>query len=222
MNLLDFILLAVVAVTVFFAAKKGFVLSLIEFVSGLLAIALSYAVAPAVSGSVYNSYFKAKVIDALSEKFPTLAAGKPLSISISDITGLLPKGAAFLTDNLGLSDSKLELPSVSKYISIEQLEQNLAAPIIKAVSTVIAFVVIAILLTIALRIAARLLNKLVKVTPLKSLNTVLGAVFGAVKGLLNAGILAVLLSLIGSVTAPSAFASFVENSRICEAVLKIF
>ncbi|HPU67230.1 MAG TPA: CvpA family protein [Clostridiales bacterium] len=222
MNILDFIFIAVVVLTVFFAAKKGFVLSLIEFVSGLLAIFISYAVAPAVAGSIYNSYFKEKVIGILTEKFPALASGKPLTISISDITNILPKSLSFLAENVGLESGRIELPNASKYISIEQLEQNLAAPIMKVALTVIAFAILSIVLIIALRIAARLLNKLVKVTPLRSLNTLLGAVFGAVKGILQTGILAAVLSLLGSLTTPSALSGLVENSKICEFVLKLF
>jgi len=64
---LDLIILAIIGLCAFFAAKKGFVSTLLECVGFILAIILAVNLAGPIAAFTYDSAIKPSVVDSITE-----------------------------------------------------------------------------------------------------------------------------------------------------------
>lgn len=211
---LDAVILVIIAGCAFFAAKKGFVRTLIEFVGFLAAIFLAFTLSSAVSDFVYD-----KTIRPAAET--AIAAG----IESSAEDAAMPEFILNLAGKAGINE---EMISSAVGINAEEIAKNvtetalkpLAINVIKFISIILIFVI----LLIVVKILARFLNSLFKGVLFGTANKTLGAVLGGAKGIIYSVIFCVAASLIVSLTESGILFitdDSIQNSYICKFILSV-
>ena len=182
--LLDFIIIAIIAITVYFAAKNGFVKTAISALSFIIAIAVTAAFASPLADALKEAPFTETVEAAVTDM---------VKDSIFDEKGL----EQFVNGESEGLNSILSLAGVEKNDFIEwyngrdasgedvltQASQFIARPIIDAIAMLAAIVLLYIGTQILLSIAAFFLNKLASLPILRTANTGLGILLGVILAL---------------------------------------
>lgn len=182
--LLDFIIIAIIAVTVYFAAKNGFVKTAISAVSFIVAIAVTAIFAEPLADALKDAPFAETVETAVTDM---------VKDSISDENGLeefvngesdglnavlglagIEKSEFISWYNESLNGEDGAMTAVAKYI---------ASPIIDIIALLVAIVILYIGTQILLSIVAFFLNKLANLPVLRTANKGLGVVLGVVLAL---------------------------------------
>lgn len=186
--ILDVILLTVFAAFVFVAAKKGFMLSLLELVAVIAALALSYQFSPVVAQSAYDSVVEKSLIETVE-----LQIEENLNISSSTaqaemILEVIPNFMVSYASSVGIDLEDVKTKITSETFSAENLATELvskvAQPIVVAALTVLFFLLISAVLMFVLKWVAQLLAKIFKLPLIGTVNKVLGGVLGACKGVM--------------------------------------
>ena len=183
---LDIIIILIVSLTVYFAAKNGFVKTAISASSFIIAIALTAAFATPVAELIKASPLSVTVRNATEDR----------------IEGILLEGSYEMSSLLeGESEEFNKLLSVAridkddlmeKYVSMDpdKVAYNLAVeisnPIIDTVAIIVAIIIIYIGTQIILSVVSFILDKVCRLPVLKSCNKLLGIVVGVVLALLRA------------------------------------
>ena len=183
---LDIIIILIVSLTVYFAAKNGFVKTAISASSFIIAIVLTAAFATPVAEVIKESPLSVTVRNATEDR----------------IEGILLEGSYEISSLLeGESEEFNKLLAVAridkddlmeKYMSMDpdKVAYNLAVeisnPIIDTVAIIVAIIIIYIGTQIILSVVSFILDKVCRLPVLKSCNKLLGIVVGVVLALLRA------------------------------------
>lgn len=183
---LDIIIILIVSLTVYFAAKNGFVKTAISASSFIIAILLTAILTTPVAEAIKASPLSATVRNATEDR----------------IEGILLEGSYEISSLLeGESEEFNKLLAVAridkddlmeKYVSMDpdKVAYNLAVeisnPIIDTVAIIVAIIIIYIGTQIILSVVSFILDKVCRLPVLKSCNKFLGIVVGVVLALLRA------------------------------------
>lgn len=219
--ILDVILVAVFAAFVFTAAKKGFILSLLELVAVIAALFLSLQASPVVAQAAYAGFVEQSMINSVSEKITeTFGATSSATVTFVDV---LPQYMVNFAQSVGVDvesiANSLTLDGFSATEVATELVSNIAKPIIIGALTIIFFIIIAILLLFVLKFAAQLVAKLFKLPIIGTANKLLGGVLGACKGVLVVVFVCTIMKLlfagsdneIGKMVNDSYVVGFIDN-----------
>ncbi len=195
--LLDFIIIAIIAVTVYFAAKNGFVKTAISALSFIIAVAITAAFASPLADALRDAPFAETVETAVTDM---------VKDSIFDEEGL----EEFVNGESEGLNTVLSLAGVEKDEFIEWYNSEdangkdaltraakfIAEPIIDLIAMLVAIVVLFIGTQILLSIVAFLLNKLATLPILRTANKGLGIVLGVVLALLRVFLFCFVMNLL--------------------------
>ena len=195
--LLDFIIIAIIAVTVYFAAKNGFVKTAISALSFIIAVAITAAFASPLADALRDAPFAETVETAVTDM---------VKDSIFDEEGL----EEFVNGESEGLNTVLSLAGVEKDEFIEWYNSEdangedaltraakfIADPIIDLIAMLVAIVVLFIGTQILLSIVAFLLNKLATLPILRTANKGLGIVLGIVLALLRVFLFCFVMNLL--------------------------
>ena len=227
--IIDVILLAIIAVSAFFAYKKGFIGTLFSLIGTVVAIALSLMLCSPVSGFINDNFvnpavksYIIKVVDgssigqsyeeALTNGAQIVAKVKDMPASLKGVLDL----AGIKTEDIVAEANKTEATAAQ---AVDNLIDKIATPISTAISRVVALVGLFIILSIALWVVCKLLTAVFNALPLgKSLNKFGGLAFGVVRGLLILFIVSALFSAISKGVDPNSNNIF-SNKTIESTVL---
>lgn len=186
--ILDVILLTIFAAFVFVAAKKGFMLSLLELLAVILALALSYQFSPVVAQAAYDNVVEKSLVETVE-----IQIEENLNISSSTqqaevILEAIPDFMVTFASSVGIELEEVKTQITSQTFSAENLATELvskvAQPIVVAALTVLFFLLISAVLMFAFKWVAQLLSKIFKLPLIGTVNKVLGGVLGACKGVM--------------------------------------
>ncbi len=186
--ILDIILIAIFAAYVLFAAKKGFVRTLLELVAVVAAIFLSFQISPVIAQTAYDGFVEKQIVTALEEQIDENIDSLSVTEKTNAVLDAIPDFAVSLASSAGveISDIKDQI-SAQKFDSqnlAQSLVDKIAEPIVVGALKIIIFILLAVVLMIVLKIAAKYISKLFDIPVVKSLNKSLGGVLGAIKGAL--------------------------------------
>ena len=186
--ILDIILVAIFAAYVLFAAKKGFVRTLLELVAVVAAIFLSFQISPVIAQTAYDGFVEKQIVTALEEQIDENIDALSVTEKTNAVLDAIPEFAVSLASSAGveISDIKDQI-SAQKFDSqnlAQSLVDKIAEPIVVGALKIIIFILLAVVLMIVLKIAAKYISKLFDIPVVKSLNKSLGGVLGAIKGAL--------------------------------------
>ena len=186
--ILDIILVAIFAAYVFFAAKKGFVRTLLELVAVVAAIFLSLQISPVIAQTAYDGFVEKEIVATLEEQISENVDALSVTEKANAVLDSIPDFAVSLAASAGVEISTIKEQISSQKIDSQNLAQSLvdkiAEPIVVGALTIIIFILLAVVLMIALKFVAKLVSKLFDIPLVKSVNRSLGGVLGAIKGVL--------------------------------------
>ena len=212
--LLDLCFVAVFALSVFIAAKKGFFATLLD----LAAYVLSMIGAKLLSSQLAMPVYTAIVQPPLRERIGS-AAGADIGAQVAAAIQAIPDSISGVMQLLGISkESLLEKVSgmdLTGKHAIDRLMEAAVDPIASAVVRTALFVIIAFVLCAVLKVVFRLLNRLIKELPaIKQINTGLGVVLGVLRGAVVVFLLALTLGLLCGLTSNEKLIEIVRHSYV--------
>ena len=216
--ILDFLFVAILALSVFIAAKKGFFATLLDLAAYVLSMIgaklLSTQLAPTVYASVIQPPLREKIVTGFGS-----AATADIGTQVHDALQAIPDSIAGVMQLMGLSRESLidkvqSLDLTGKH-AIDRLMQATVDPIATAVVRTALFVIIAFVLMFVLKLLFRLLNHVIKELPaIKQINTGLGVVLGLLRGAVLVFLLALTLGLVSGLIANEWLIEAVRHSYV--------
>ena len=196
--LLDIIIVAIIALTIYFAFKNGFVKTAISALSFLLAIAVTAAFASPLADFLKETAV-AETVEAATEQAITDALAKdPIGIN-----GLLEGKSEEFNNLLTLAQidrSELAAWYSSNIANAESgevmLAKRIATPMVDIIATLIAIIVLYIGTQVILSIAAFILNKIASLPILRTANKGLGLAVGVVLALFRVCLFCFVMNLL--------------------------
>lgn len=192
--ILDLLIIAIIALSVFLAYKKGLIrtlFSLVGFVAAVvLAINLSAPVAKWLNDEFINPAVKNVVLSAVNGNDKVKDYEETLNkVNVVDVFQEMPESLRTFLENLNVDvDGIIDAAENSEKNSLaakERLIDSVADPISEAISNTAAIIGLMIIFFLVLLIATRLLDAIFRVLPFaKSINSAGGIVFGLIRGLL--------------------------------------
>ena len=215
--ILDVILLAIFIAFILVAAKKGFVLTLLELIAVVVALLVSYQFSPIVAQAAYDKVVEPKIIETVEQKIDEAVDVSATADQAKVIIDSIPEFMVKYAISVGVDTEEIKEKISSEEITSEniatQLTRKIAQPIAIGALTVIFFLLMSAILLFVLRWLAQLLSKSIKIPIVRKTNRILGGVLGACKGLLVVIFICTILDFLFS-GSESEFAEIVNKSYV--------
>lgn len=216
--LLDFCFVAVFALSVFIAAKRGFFATLLDLAAYVLSMIGAKLLSTQLAMPVYTSFVQPPLRERIAQGFGS-AAGADIGAQVTAAIDAIPDSINGVMQLLGISKESLiekvnGLDLTGKH-AIDSLMEAAVDPIASAGVRTALFVLIAIVLCAVLKVVFRLLNRLIKELPaIKQINTGLGVVLGVLRGAVLVFLLALALGLLCGLTSNDKLIEIVRHSYV--------
>lgn len=197
--LIDLVLLLVVGLAVYFAARKGFVRTVIEAVGLLAAVIITLTVCTPLANATYDKLIEPPLLEAADQEVYS-----SLDEAVSDAWDKLPDFIQNYAEAEGvvlneILENSNSIESSSRKV-VAEISQNTIKPIaIKLISALYSLVILTVLL-IVVKFLAVSLNKVFSFSFAGKINTFLGGVCGLVKGAAIAFLLCMVIYMVISFT----------------------
>lgn len=228
--ILDLILVGIIAISIFFAIRKGFIGTLISLIGTIVAISLSLILSGPVSNFIDNMFVNNPVKSYVLGVVDSSSSGKKYeealnSIDVSKSIQSMPDGLKSVLELAGLKpDDMIEEAenATQKTNNVKDgLINKIASPISKTISTVIAVVLLFLLLSIGIWFLSKLITAVISALPLgKTLNKSLGFIFGLVRGLAIVFVISVFFVTLSKAVKPESNNIFSKKTINSTFVLK--
>ena len=219
---IDLLILLIIFGSIVGGIRKGFVRSVMDFVTFIAAIICAWAFAPILADFFSDSYFMQRITASVTDAIDKVIGGAASPITLDSLFAEKPAAFVDIIDRYSANIAEAERfynaqVATGVQNAADKLSEFIAGPVASAVSNVIAFVVIFAAVSLVLTIIAVILDAVFKLPPLNTLNRVFGFMLGAVCGLLYAWAASmVLYAALPSLTAlwPEVFASSLLDNSI--------
>ena len=216
--ILDFLFVAILGLSVFIAAKKGFFATLLDLAAYVLSTIAAKLLSTQLAPGFYASFLQPSLRERIVAAFGT-AATQDVGKQVHSALQAIPDSIAGVMQLMGLSREslieKVQSLDLSGKHAIDRLMRAAVDPIGTAVVRTALFVIIAFVLMIVLKLLLRLLNHVIKELPaLKQINTGLGIVLGLLRGAVLVFLLALALGLISGLIANEWLIEVVRHSFV--------
>ncbi len=218
----DLIIVAAYIFMIFLAAKRGFVLTLIDLVGSILAMAIAFMISGSIAEWLYDNHFRETVLEMLTKHLPAGLSTSSFNLNPNIILDAFPEYIQSFITRFDLIPTGEALQSITDVFNVAVVEEKIVMPMAIGFLKMVCFIPTGIIILIAIKFVARIISKLVKKTPLKGLNTVLGAALGAVKGVLVIVLVCGVLTLLASFMSESSFTTGIAQSKICGMITNLF
>ena len=188
---LDIIIVCVIIVCVALGYKKGFVKTVMNLLSSVIAFLMAKVFSPPLANLIYSGWIKPSFISSVTAQIESFLTK---NISLGSLVGSdkpPPDNFVKMLENYGF-----KIPNVQEWLNEavskgadnvnEFVAEKIVEPVALGISTFIAFAAILIASLILLKIITLLLSKAVELSGLKSINKLGGTVLGLIYGLLLA------------------------------------
>ncbi len=215
--ILDVILLTVLGAFVFIAAKKGFMLSLLELIAVIVSLVLSYQFSPVVAQATYDNIVEENLIETVEVQIDETLNISSSTVQAEAVLESIPDFMVSFASSVGIELDEVKAKIISEKFSsgniATELVTRVAQPIVVAALTAIFFLLLSVILLFALKWVAKLLSKVFKLPLIGTVNKVLGGVLGACKGVMVIIFISTILKLIFA-GGDSEIATMVNNSYV--------
>lgn len=195
----DIVLLLIIVLSIIKCVRDGFVKSVLDIVSFIVALFCANAYAPALGSYLEKSFFLEKISDMVSGAIQTFGSG-----SAPDLGTLFEeKPEAFVNV---IERFQIDFSSVEAYFrkltgetdmgALEKLSDHIAAPLASAISYVVAFLCIFLATSIVMGIVVWIIDRIFNLPVLRTANKLLGVILGVVLGVFSAWTAVVLFQIL--------------------------
>lgn len=197
--LIDLVLLLIIGLAVYFAARKGFIRTVIEAVGLLAAVIITLTVCTPLANATYDKIIEPPLLEAADQEVHS-----SLDDAINDAWNKLPdfiqnyaEAEGVVLNEILENSSPIE-SNANKVVA--EISQNTIKPIaIKLISALYSLVILTVLL-FAVKFLAVSLNKVFSFSFAGKINTFLGGVCGLVKGVAIAFLVCIVIYMVISFT----------------------
>lgn len=215
--IIDIILALILATCLIIGWKKGFVKSLMDLASNLIAFIVARVVSVQAAPAIYSQYFETKARDTLVRELAS--AGSSASAQVQSALDSIPEALNGFFDLIGTDkESLVDLLSQSLdqagSETLDVLMTNVVSPVFTAVIKLVVFVAVFAVAVLVLKLLTLLLDKLTELPAIKQANELFGLLFGAVKGVIVVVFVCFALELLAGFIGNDSFSALVENSKI--------
>ncbi len=182
---LDIAIVLIFAITVFFAAKNGFIKTLISAVSFILAIIITATLCTPLAEFLKTTPIAESIEEATEEKITEFILD-----GAGDTDGLIEgKSSDFntLLTISGIEKEEIKTWYAENVVDVENKEsalaKKIAEPIINVIATAASIIILFVGTQILLSVLSRVLNIIAKLPVLRSCNKALGIVLGVILAL---------------------------------------
>ncbi len=221
---IDIILVAVFALFVYTAMKKGFMLSLLEFLAVIISFVLAYSLSPVVAEAAYDGFVEKQLVESVEDKIDENFSLEETGEQAEQLLDAIPDYMVAFAESFGISVNDIKRDLAKEDLSNEnlatELVENIAQPIAIGALTVVSFLILAVVLQIILKVLARLISGVFKLPVIGSANKILGAILGACKGIVVVIFICTVLTVVFS-SGDNEIADAVNDSLVINALDEI-
>ena len=221
---IDIILVAVFALFVYTAMKKGFMLSLLEFLAVIISFVLAYSLSPVVAEAAYDGFVEKQLVESVEDKIDENFSLEETGEQAEQLLDAIPDYMVAFAESFGISVNDIKHDLAKEDLSNEnlatELVENIAQPIAIGALTVVSFLILAVVLQIILKVLARLISGVFKLPVIGSANKILGAILGACKGIVVVIFICTVLTVVFS-SGDNEIADAVNDSLVINALDEI-
>lgn len=221
MNVIDYVIIGIVGVSLLFGLYRGFITSVLGLASIFIAMFAAYAIGPTVATAICQNE---TVVQTLVHYTDAASRLGDLDLSILTVSGL---DAATITDIV----SRVDLPApfdallsgnmaqqVFASIGSVNVSEYINQTIVTAIVSILSYIVVFIIAYVALTLIAGLIGYVFRFPRLKHLDAILGGVFGAIRGVFIVYVLFALIPILMTVLPFEEFGALVEASQLGNAL----
>lgn len=221
---LDIILAGIFIVLVVGAAKKGFILTVLEVVAIIAALFCASYISEPIAQTSYDTFIKHSVVKTINSEISEKAVSEKIEEVAFDT---IPEYAVSFAECAGINTQSVKLSinnTISKAIQNgktdeigEKVEENCVRPIAIPAIRIVLFFILFVILLLVFRLIAKAVSKMVQLPIVGTLDTVLGGVIGALRG---AAVLIIVSTVFVTMLSngDSDFAVAVRESKVIEFV----
>ncbi len=189
---LDLIAVAIFALSIFLAYRKGLIRTLFSLLGGIVAVSLAFSLLAPVSGWVEEKLIgpavHKTVLTAVNGARPEGEYEEALAaVDVASALREMPDGLRDFLDSIHADVDGIiaaaEQNRANTLAAKEQLIDQIASPISGAISRALSMVAMVIIFYLLMLVASRLLDAIFRLLPMgKTINRVGGVIFGIVRG----------------------------------------
>ena len=188
MNIVDYVIIGIVAISVLFGLYRGFVSSVLSMGGGLLSFLASFALYPKLAALIQNN---AELQRTLLHYTDASSRIGDLELALTNVVSLGREGIQKVLGNVNLPapldtilQVNLENLVYGTQGAVTTVSDYVSQTILQASINIICFLVCFIGLYIVFSLAANLIRAIFRFPVLKQLDSLAGGVFGLLRGVL--------------------------------------
>ena len=188
MNIVDYVIIGIVAISVLFGLYRGFVSSVLSMGGGLLSFLASFALYPKLAALIQNN---AELQRTLLHYTDASSRIGDLELALTNVVSLGREGIQKVLGNVNLPapldtilQVNLENLVYGTQGAVTTVSDYVSQTILQASSNILCFLVCFIGLYIALSLGMNLIRAIFRFPVLKQLDSLAGGVFGLLRGVL--------------------------------------
>lgn len=198
--ILDGILLTVIIISIISGIKRGFIKTIMSFVSIIVAIFCGWMFTPQLAEYYNEHIFLRQMSESVENAINSLLNNGLETVNLSSLFTEKPQAFVDITDRYSADISSLEsyyqlqLSNGEENLT-EKLSLHIAEPLADILSSALAFLTIFIAVILVLKILTIILNTLFSLPGLNFINRFCGLLLGGICGLLYAFVLSYIFSM---------------------------
>lgn len=219
---IDIILIAVMAATVYRAARRGFVVSVFGLCSVAAALFAAWVFSPELGIYINEEYMRAYVSQYVYDFVENMSAQSG-DFGADALLSELPEGLLSTAKTLGIDIAAI---FGGAHGAAETMAENIASTLSSAISNILAFAILFFAVFVLLKLLCAALDRFAELPVLKTLNTFLGIVFGVLEafvlGILIAELSVSLCDAYGTLNGAEEFLEVAEKTVVAKFLTSIF
>ena len=188
MNIVDYVIIGIVAISVLFGLYRGFVSSVLSMGGGLLSFLASFALYPKLAALIQNNQELQRTLLHYTDASSRIG---DLELALTNVVTLSREGIQKVLSNVNLPapldtilQVNLENLVYGTQGAVTTVSDYVSQTILQASINIICFLVCFIGLYIALSLGMNLIRAIFRFPVLKQLDSLAGGVFGLLRGVL--------------------------------------
>lgn len=188
LNIVDYVIIGVVAISVLFGLYRGFVSSVLSMGSGLISFLASFALYPKLAALIQNNQELQRTLLHYTDASSRIG---DLELALTNVVNLGREGIQKVLTNVSLPaplDSILQVNLENLVYgtqgAVTTVSDYVSQTILQASINIICFLVCFIGLYIAISLGVNLIRAVFRFPVLKQLDSLAGGVFGLLRGIL--------------------------------------
>ena len=193
---IDLLIIAAAAISVYFGITKGFIKSVMQFASLIIALIAVFVFTAPVSDLLYKSFVEKEVSNITGEALTGIITAGEEHLALDKIMTDKPEALTEITDRFSVNIDEIisyykdSLKSLAESDAVGELADAIAKPTAEAVSTVVAAILVFVVSMLVLALITFILDSICRLPVLRRLNTFFGFIFGLGSALVSAWVIA--------------------------------